>query len=104
MLEEDWELCKELARFLAALDETGDTLREAMEMVNIPTRGRPDRGVVVGNGLMARLEVPSSGVFRPIGDASRRIGGSDSELEGQSASDAGSIISGTRSENRDDYS
>ncbi|KAK4648783.1 WD40 repeat protein [Podospora bellae-mahoneyi] len=104
MLEEDWELCKELARFLAALDETGDTLREAMEMVNIPTRGRPDRGVVAGNGLMGRLEIPSSGVFRPIGDASRRIGGSDSELEGQSASDAGSIISGTRSENRDDYS
>ncbi|KAK4673580.1 WD40 repeat protein [Podospora pseudopauciseta] len=104
MLEGDWELCKELARFLAALDETGDTLREAMEMVNISTRGRPDRGVLAGNGLMARLEIPSSGVFRPIGDASRRIGGSDSELEGQSASDAGSIISGTRSENRDDYS
>merc|ERR1711964_299390 len=33
--EGDWELCKELARFLTALDETGDTLREALEMVNL---------------------------------------------------------------------
>jgi len=33
--EEDWELCKELARFLTALDETGDTLVEALEMVNL---------------------------------------------------------------------
>jgi hypothetical protein len=41
MEEEDWDLCKELARFLAALDETGDTLREAMDMVNVRThRGR----------------------------------------------------------------
>ncbi|KAK0737676.1 RIC1-domain-containing protein [Apiosordaria backusii] len=104
MLEEDWELCKELARFLAALDETGDTLREAMEMVNLPTRGRVERGDAAGNGLMARLEIPSRGVFRSTGDPPRRIGGSDSELEGQSASDAGSITSGTRSENRDDYS
>ena len=33
--EEDWELCKELARFLTALDETGATLMEALEMVNL---------------------------------------------------------------------
>ena len=26
----DWDLCMELARFLMALDESGDTLREAM--------------------------------------------------------------------------
>ncbi|KAL9636628.1 MAG: hypothetical protein Q9164_002707 [Protoblastenia rupestris] len=31
----DWELCKELARFLMALDTSGDTLREAMERMNI---------------------------------------------------------------------
>ncbi|KAB8339061.1 hypothetical protein FH972_021997 [Carpinus fangiana] len=28
---QDWELCKELARFLMALDETGNTLRHALE-------------------------------------------------------------------------
>ena len=32
--EEDWDLCKELARFLAALDETGAVLKGAMEVVN----------------------------------------------------------------------
>jgi RAB6A-GEF complex partner protein 1 len=33
--ESDWELCKELARFLMALDETGNTLREALDMVGL---------------------------------------------------------------------
>ncbi|KAI9793319.1 MAG: hypothetical protein M1833_000764 [Piccolia ochrophora] len=33
--EEDWELCKELARFLMALDETGATLREALQKVDL---------------------------------------------------------------------
>lgn len=32
---EDWELCKELARFLMALDGSGDTLREALTRINI---------------------------------------------------------------------
>lgn len=31
----DWDLCKELARFLMALDESGDTLREALTRLNI---------------------------------------------------------------------
>lgn len=33
--EGDWELCKELARFLTALDESGATLREALELVDM---------------------------------------------------------------------
>jgi hypothetical protein len=33
--EEDWELCKELARFLTALDESGAMLREVLEMVEL---------------------------------------------------------------------
>lgn len=39
--EQDWDLCKELARFLMALDESGETLREALEMSEImsPTLG-----------------------------------------------------------------
>jgi len=42
--ERDWELCKELARFLMALDETGATLREAMRIVDLPSLGtEPDR-------------------------------------------------------------
>ena len=31
----DWELCKELARFLMALDESGDALRVAMEKMQL---------------------------------------------------------------------
>lgn len=31
----EWDLCKELARFLMALDETGETLRGALEAVRL---------------------------------------------------------------------
>lgn len=51
--EKDWELCKELARFLAAMDESGETLREAMELVNV--RIKKDSGE---GSIMSRLEVP----------------------------------------------
>ncbi|KAL2199702.1 RIC1-domain-containing protein [Corynascus similis CBS 632.67] len=100
MHEEDWDLCKELARFLAALDETGDTLREAMEMVKVrmgQSHGEDD-GPVRG-GLMSRLEIPSAGIYPSLGGGDStnaclgRLAGSDSELEGRSASDAGSFVS-----------
>ena len=57
--EEDWELCKELARFLQALDESGATLREALEMVNL--RGPNDK-VQTSSFLFegSRLKVPGS--------------------------------------------
>lgn len=101
MREEDWELCKELARFLAALDETGNTLREAMEMVNARVRG--GEGGSGSNGFMARLEVPhqrstngsprGGGSGSPVGAGPRNlIAGSDSDVDGQS-SDAGSVAS-----------
>ena len=32
---EDWELCKELVRFLMALDASGDTLREALVKIGL---------------------------------------------------------------------
>ncbi|KAH6625981.1 RIC1-domain-containing protein [Chaetomium sp. MPI-SDFR-AT-0129] len=94
MREEDWDLCKELARFLAALDETGDTLREAMEMVKARMQGDGYGGEVADdvpgpsrNGFMSRLEIPGGGIYPPS------LGSADSETEGRSASDAGSFIS-----------
>lgn len=33
--EQDWELCKELSRFLMALDQSGQTLRETLELVDL---------------------------------------------------------------------
>ena len=32
---QDWELCKELARFLMALDESGSTLQQALDLVDL---------------------------------------------------------------------
>jgi RAB6A-GEF complex partner protein 1 len=58
--EEDWELCKELVRFLTALDESGATLREALEMVNL----RSPKGEQTGSSFLfdgSRLKVPRSG-------------------------------------------
>jgi len=47
----EWELCKELARFLMALDERGDTLREALMLVEMPgTPSRPGTAVKIGDG------------------------------------------------------
>lgn len=37
--DQDWELCKELARFLVALDESGATLRKTLEMVELKSPG-----------------------------------------------------------------
>jgi RAB6A-GEF complex partner protein 1 len=58
--EGDWELCKELARFLTALDESGATLREALEMVDL----RSPKGEQTGGSFLfegSRLKVPRSG-------------------------------------------
>jgi len=47
----EWELCKELARFLMALDERGDTLREALVLVEMPgTPSRPGTAVKIAGG------------------------------------------------------
>ena len=93
--EEDWELCKELARFLAALDETGATLREAMALADLPTTGR---GAAVPQGFMARLAVPPPGGVHGL--ARTRDGGDNDETESdmQSLSDGGSYGSGSPSE------
>lgn len=80
--EEDWEFCKELARFLAAMDESGETLREAMEMVNLRVRKDSDN-----TGMMMKLEVPS---FRSNGHSRLRRQNSETGSDVQSSSDAGS--------------
>lgn len=52
MNEGEWDLCKELARFLAAMDETGEVLQEVMRMVNI-TVNDPQQ-----NAVANRLAIP----------------------------------------------
>lgn len=79
--EADWELCKELARFLAAMDETGEILQEVMNMVNVAFRRDPSRET-----MGQRLEIPSSRTAN-----GRNRSGSDDDDE--SASDATSVAS-----------
>ncbi|KAI1175411.1 DUF1339 domain protein [Nemania sp. FL0916] len=81
--DEDWELCKELARFLAAMDESGETLREAMELVNIQVNK-----VSESSEMMTKLEVPS---FRGNGHSRLRRQSSGTGSDLQSNSDSSSI-------------
>lgn len=43
--EGDWDLCKDLARFLAALDESGATLRDALQKVGLGESAAPSRHI-----------------------------------------------------------
>ncbi|KAI0159544.1 RIC1-domain-containing protein [Xylariaceae sp. FL1272] len=82
--EEDWELCKELARFLAAMDESGETLREAMELVKVQVKEGSDNA-----DMVTRLEVPS---FRSNGGSRLRRQNSQTSSEMQSVgSDTSSV-------------
>jgi hypothetical protein len=64
--EGDWELCKELARFLAALDETGNSLREALEMADLRSAQEDSNGA--GSSFLfggtGSLQVPQAGKAR----------------------------------------
>lgn len=89
MREEDWDLCKELARFLAALDETGDTLREALRMANVRiATGNVEGEDGIGGALVARLEVPTP--QRGLNGASASGSGSGS-VSGSGSASGGSV-------------
>lgn len=108
MREGDWELCKELARFLAALDETGDTLREAMELAKIRVKQESeleDGHGSVGSGLGTMLGIPHGGGVNGASSTTsslisntKGISGSDWDADRRTMSDAGSIISTNRYE------
>jgi hypothetical protein len=94
--EEDWELCKELARFLTALDETGDTLVEALEMVNLRSpklEREPNSFMFEGS----RLKVP-----RPGRNGSRNSRDRDDSDE-KSSNSSGSPSSPKEGGRRADY-
>lgn len=55
--EGDWELCKELARFLTALDESGATLVETLQLVNLRSQDdNPGNSSFMFEG--SKLKVP----------------------------------------------
>lgn len=70
---QDWELCKELARFLMALDQSGDTLREALEKMELesPGQSRHDLGATT-NGVQTQESSRSrSGSPRDPGESDK---------------------------------
>ncbi|KAI5374176.1 hypothetical protein J4E82_007172 [Alternaria postmessia] len=70
--EQDWELCKELARFLMALDESGATLRSTLELVELKTpSAEPGLGQSHFTFDTARLNVP----LRSRNNGTRSLGG-----------------------------
>ncbi|KAK6356524.1 hypothetical protein TWF718_000881 [Orbilia javanica] len=56
--EEDWDLCKELARFLTALDNSGKTLKEALELVELRSPGGDEEKSFMFESAR-RLELPT---------------------------------------------
>jgi len=57
--EQDWELCKELARFLMALDESGATLRSTLELVELKSpSAEPDQEQTHFTFDTTRLNIP----------------------------------------------
>jgi hypothetical protein len=89
MREGDWELCKELARFLAAMDETGETLQEAMRMVEVSLKQESGQ-----DSIGSRLQIPSSRATNG-GGSGLTSGDEDgtSESDRRSGSDGGSVAS-----------
>lgn len=55
----EWDLCKELARFLMALDESGDTLREAVDRMGIGIGMSEEGGEGVEEEEAVRLKTPT---------------------------------------------
>ena len=71
----DWDLCKELARFLMALDESGDTLRLSLERMELSPRDTFESGSVrlrtpqPGNGVSEGHSKMNGGVSPVSSDA-----------------------------------
>lgn len=78
--EGDWDLCKELARFLAALDESGATLREALELVDLRSP-QEERGNSSFMFQGSKLKIPLKGRGNGLGISD---GNEDSSNESQS--------------------
>lgn len=86
MREGDWELCKELARFLAAVDETGEMLQQAMREANLELKQIP-----ASDSIGSRLSIPTGRIAN--GSSRGDSGDEATESDRRSVSDAGSISS-----------
>jgi hypothetical protein len=95
--EGDWELCKELARFLTALDESGATLIEALEMVNLRSpRDERESSSFMFEG--SRLKVP-----RPIKQTAHSMNGDSGSDRGDRSSSRSQSPRSVRDNSPQDY-
>jgi hypothetical protein len=81
-VEQDWDLCKELARFLMALDESGTTLRQTMELVDLKS---PETALSTPGSFQfdnSRLGVPRRARNQANGVESDSTGGSSRASSG----------------------
>jgi len=99
---QDWDLCKELARFLMALDETGATLRKTLELVELKSPGVIEETPAFTFD-MTRLNVPRRGRRRTNGGAvgigiefSTRTSTEGSEQSSRSGSQTSGVSPGAR--------
>lgn len=83
----DWDLCKELARFLMALDQSGDELRKAMERMELdpssPTSDRIENPTSAAHAVRLRTPKP----FLQRGEVDSRNG--SEQAQSASASESG---------------
>ena len=77
----DWDLCKELARFLMALDERGDTLRAALERMDLTQPSMENDSV--------RLKTPRPNSVIKRHSSQGKTNGSQSPLSNGGKSSAG---------------
>ncbi|OKP01274.1 RAB6A-GEF complex partner protein 1 [Penicillium subrubescens] len=95
----DWELCGELARFLIALDSSGEMLRRAIGRVGLRPSPRPSpngghsglgsrtasAASVRGLGLSLPVRTPSWSSLSPTSSLSPRLNGRDGEVSDEYA-------------------
>ena len=98
----DWDLCKELARFLMALDQSGDTLRQALRRIDI--RSGPEfvpNGSSSTEDIWLRTPQPNgSGTQKNVNSV---IDSSPSGASNSSRSPRNSVISEEGTEGSEDY-
>lgn len=100
--EQDWDLCKELARFLMALDESGTTLREALELMELKTPVEDNRNdlIVPSNGRRGQPHSRPNGIglgLNMLADGSRSQSQASSGNRSRSPLSPGHADGGERS-------
>ena len=98
----DWDLCKELARFLMALDESGLRLRDAMERINLgasPVNSSNDRSPAQATKLNTPRPKSHGTEYRPVAYSD----GIPNEIGAGSGSFRSPSVSPSNSQNPEDY-